>query len=142
EVADGRRRTLLVSGPVPPRRHVGRHGEDVEPGNMILPAGRVLRPQDLGVLASVGASPVAVVRRPTVAVIVTGDELLPCGSKPEGYRIVDSNSVMVEALVRRDGGVPNLRPPVPDRREEVRAVLESAAEDVVLVSGGSSVGQE
>src|SRR5438132_923050 len=79
-------------------------------GAVVFRAGRVLRPQDVGVLASLGASPVDVVRRPGVAILVTGDELLPCGAKPEGFRIVDSNSVMLEALVRRDGGVPQTAP--------------------------------
>jgi molybdopterin molybdotransferase len=127
---------------VTPGRHVGRRGEDIEIGTVVLRAGRVLRPQDVGVLASLGASPVSVVRRPTVAVLVTGDELLPCGSRPEGFRIVDSNSVMLDALVRRDGGLPLPVRTVPDRYEAVCDALRGAAADVVLVSGGSSVGQE
>ncbi len=133
---------LVVTDAVPPGRNVGQRGEDVEVGTVVLRAGRVLRPQDVGVLASLGASPVNVIRRPSVAILVTGDELLPCGAKPEGYRIVDSNSVMLEALVRRDGGVP--RPVVycPDNRDAVREALLGAEADVVLVSGGSSVGQE
>jgi molybdopterin molybdotransferase len=133
---------LRVSDAVPPGRHVGRRGEDVEAGTAVLRAGRALRPQDVAVLASLGASPVPVVRRPTVAVVVTGDELLPCGSRPEGFRIIDTNSVMLEALARRDGAVPTIASLVPDRREAVRAALVGAAADVVLVSGGSSVGQE
>jgi molybdopterin molybdotransferase len=134
--------SLRVSEPVPPGRHVGRRGEDIEPGTVVLRAGRVLRPQDVGVLASLGVSPVLVVRRPRVAVLVTGDELLPCGSKPEGYRIVDSNSVMLEALIRRDAGLPHTAQLVPDTREAVRSALLGADADVLLVSGGSSVGQE
>lgn len=133
---------LHVSEPVPPARHVGRRGEDIEPGAVVLRAGRLLRPQDAGVLASLGTSPVAVVRRPSVAILITGDELLPPGSKPEGSRIVDSNSVMLEALVRRDGGVPQSGPIIPDRREAVRQALLDSRADTVLVSGGSSVGQE
>jgi molybdopterin molybdotransferase len=133
---------LRVSDAVPPARHVGRRGEDIEAGAVVLRAGRVLRPQDVAVLASLGAAPVSVVRRPRVAVVVTGDELLPAGSKPEGYRIVDSNSVMLEALVRRDGGLAVVPPLVPDTREAVRAALAGADADVLLVSGGSSVGQE
>jgi molybdopterin molybdotransferase len=133
---------VRASDAVPPGRHVGRRGEDVEAGAVVLRAGRVLRPQDVAVLASLGAAPLSVVRRPRVAVVVTGDELLPAGSKPEGYHIVDSNSVMLEALARRDGGVPAVLPLVPDTREAVRAALVGADADVLLVSGGSSVGQE
>src|SRR5206468_2623857 len=133
---------LRVREPVPPGRHVGRRGEDIQSGTVVLRAGRVLRPQDLGVLASLGATPVTVVRQPTVAVLVTGDELLPCGAKPEGYRIVDSNSVMLAALVRRDGGLLSAVRMIADRADAVREALASATEDVILVSGGSSVGVE
>jgi molybdopterin molybdotransferase len=142
EVPDAAPPRLRVSEPVPPGRHVGRRGEDIEAGTLVLKAGRVLRPQDVGVLASLGATPVRVVRRPSVALVVTGDELLPCGSRPEGYRIVDSNSVMLAALIRRDGGVPAPALLVRDRFETVRDALARAAEDVVLISGGSSVGVE
>src|SRR5262249_9628522 len=81
-------------------------------------------------------------RRPTVAVLVTGDELLPCGSKPEGCRIVDSNSPMLLGLARRDGALPRSPLLVPDRRDAVRDALAASDADLVLGSGGSSVGQE
>jgi molybdopterin molybdotransferase len=133
---------LRVSEAVPPGRHVGRRGEDVSAGAVLLRAGRRLRPQDVGALASVGASPASVVRRPTVAILVTGDELLPCGARPEGCRIVDSNSPMLLGLARRDGALPQAPEPVPDLRDAVREALLATTADVVLVSGGSSVGQE
>jgi molybdopterin molybdotransferase len=133
---------LRVTEPVSPGRHVGRRGEDIEPGRTVLTVGRVLRPQDLGLLASLGVGTVPVVGRPRVEVLTTGDELLPVGSRPEGYRIVDSNSVMLAALVRRDGGEARVGPLIPDRRQAVRAALEGSTADVLLVSGGSSVGQE
>jgi molybdopterin molybdotransferase len=133
---------LRVTEPVPPGRHVGRRGEDVEPGRTLLPAGRVLRPQDLGLLASVGVAEVAVVRRPRVEVLITGDELLPAGAKPEGCCIVDSNSVMLAALVARDSGEPHVGPILPDRREMLRDAIRGSRADVLLISGGSSVGQE
>jgi molybdopterin molybdotransferase len=142
EVAQEEGGVLRVTEPVSPGRHVGRRGEDVEPGRTVLPAGRVLRPQDVGLLASVGVGTVSVVRRPRVDVLITGDELLPAGSRPEGYRIVDSNSVMLAALVRRDGGEPRVGPILPDRRERVREALTGSTADVLLLSGGSSVGQE
>ncbi len=135
-------RKVQVREAVAPGRHVGRRGEDIESGQVVLPRHRLLRPQDLGVLASIGTSSVSVVRRPRAAILVTGDELLPAGAKPDGFRIVDSNSVMLRALLSRDG-VSDIRVQmVADRRELVRAALEEATEDVLLVSGGSSVGQE
>ncbi|HYT88324.1 MAG TPA: gephyrin-like molybdotransferase Glp [Gemmataceae bacterium] len=142
EIAEGAAPRLRVREPVPPGRHVGRCGEDVQPGTVVLKAGRVLRPQDVAVLASLGASPVEVVRRPSVALLVTGDELLPCGARPEGFKIVDSNSVMLAALVRRDGGLPSEPLLLADRYETVKEALRSRTEDVILVSGGSSVGLE
>lgn len=133
---------VLVSDPVPPGRHVGRRGEDIESGQILFRPGRWLRPQDAGVLASVGLANVQVIRRPAISLLVTGDELLPAGSKPGGFQIVDSNSVMLEALVRRDGG--NLASPLrlPDRPDELRRAMLDFTTDLLLVSGGSSVGKE
>ncbi|HWG47112.1 MAG TPA: gephyrin-like molybdotransferase Glp [Gemmataceae bacterium] len=142
EVAQEEAGMLRVTEPVSPGRHVGRRGEDIEPGRTVLSIGRVLRPQDLGLLASIGVGEVSTIRRPRIDILITGDELLPVGAKPEGYRIVDSNSVMLAALVRRDGGEPRIAPLIPDRREAVREAMRSSTADVLLVSGGSSVGQE
>lgn len=133
---------VRVKEAIPPGRHVGVRGEDIAPGAVVLRKGRVLRPQDIGILAAIGLSAVTVVRKPRVAVVITGDELLPCGSKPEVNRIIDSNSVMLEALVHRDGGVATTRPILPDRHDAVRTAIMSAAADVILIAGGSSVGQE
>jgi molybdopterin molybdotransferase len=128
----------------PPGRHVGRRGEDVAPGTVVLSAGRILRPQDLGVLSAVAAATVAVIRRPRVAVIVTGDELLAPGAPAVEYRLADMNSVMLAALVARDGGLASVVGPLPDDRDLLRsAILDaSAAADLVLISGGSSTGPE
>jgi len=142
EFAEEKAGRLQITEPVPPGRHVGQKGEDIKAGVVVFQAGRILRPQDLGVLASLGISPLCVIRRPTVSIIVTGDELLPCGAKPEPFRIVDSNSVMLEALVHRDGGLAQIQPIVPDRREKIREAMLRTESDVLLISGGSSVGQE
>jgi molybdopterin molybdotransferase len=142
EVAQEEAEVLRIVEPVPPGRHVGRRGEDIELGRTVLHNERVLRPQDLGLLASLGVGIVSVVRRPCVDILITGDELLPAGSRPEGCRIVDSNSIMLAALVRRDGGEPRVSPPLSDRREVLREALVSSSADMILVSGGSSVGRE
>jgi molybdopterin molybdotransferase len=142
EFAEEKNCRLQVTEPVAPGRHVGKKGEDIKEGAIVFQVGRILRPQDVGVLASLGISPVSVIRRPSVSIIVTGDELLPCGSEPEAFRIVDSNSVMLEALVRRDGGMPHTKPIVPDRREMVREAMLLNESDILLITGGSSVGQE
>ena len=127
---------------VAPRKNVGATGEDIRAGALVIEAGRWLRPQDGGLLASIGVSSVACVRRPRVQLLITGDELLPPGSRPKGACIVDSNSVMLRALVERDAGEVIPHSIVPDRVELIRSILEDSNADVLLVSGGSSVGQE
>jgi molybdopterin molybdotransferase len=77
-----------------------------------------------------------------VQIIVTGDELLPPGQKPSGAHIVDSNSVVLDALSRRDGAAEVVVRRLPDRASEIESALAEAPADVVLVSGGSSVGRE
>ena len=136
---DGNR--LLAMGDVSPGKHVGQLGEDVRVGDVVLEAGRRLRPQDIGMLSALGFSHVPVVRRPRVRILITGDELLPMGTPPAGYQITDANGPMLAALVARDGGE-SLGPiMVPDDRDAILSALRGEA-DVVLVSGGSSVGQE
>ena len=126
---------------VSPGKHVGRSGEDIVRGTTLLRAGRVLRPQDVGVLSSVGVGGVAVFRQPRVRLIVTGNELLPAGSKPHDYRIADANGPMLAALVERDGGVVDFPGLVPDESGPILDALQADA-DVIIVSGGSSVGIE
>lgn len=133
---------LLVRAAATPGGHVGPAGEDVHAGTVVLAAGRRLRPQDVGLAASIGCARLAVRRRPRVDLVVTGDELLAPGTVPSGARIVDSNTPMLEALVRRDGGAIGRSVRVADDREAVAEALEAADGDLLLVSGGSSVGQE
>ena len=133
--------SIYAVASVSPGKNVGRVGEDIPRGAQILERGRVLRPQDLGVLSSVGHGEVSVVRRPRVRLVVTGNELLPAGSRPEGVHIADANGPMLAALVERDGGVVEFPGLVRDDREAILAALNADA-DVVIVSGGSSVGVE
>jgi len=126
---------------VSPGKNVGRRGEDIQAGMDLLPAGRRLRPQDIGLISSIGCGQVEVIRRPKVRIVVTGDELLPPGSMPHGCQIADSNSPMLANLIHRDGGIAINPGIVPDQPDEVLKALRSEV-DIVLVSGGSSVGQE
>ena len=125
-------------------RHVGAIGEDIQTGEIVLSRGRLLRPQDLGVLSALGLPQVRVVRKPAVSIVVTGDELLPAGSKSSGSEIADANSPMLAALVERDGGIAAIIGPLSDDRAGLRAAirLEADRADLVIVSGGSSVGPE
>ncbi len=135
---------VFVVEPTPPGRHVGRRGEDIPSGIAVLPAGRVLRPQDLGVLSALGVSSPEVIRQPSVAILITGDELLPPGTPSRDARIADMNSVMLNALIVRDGGKALVLGPLADDRARLRETLAEAAShhDLLLVSGGSSTGPE
>lgn len=142
EICEEREGGVLVSEPVAPRKNVGAVGEDIRRGDRVLARGRRLRPQDVGLLASIGRAEVACVRKPKVRLLVTGDELLAAGSVPSGARIVDSNSVVLRGLVARDGGIVLPFEIVPDVPEQIRAWMADPAPDVLIVSGGTSVGQE
>jgi molybdopterin molybdotransferase len=126
---------------VSPSKHVGRRGEDITRGTTLLQPGRLLRPQDLGVISSIGVGEVRVLRKPRVRLVVTGNELLPAGSQPHGSRIADANGPMLAALAERDGGLVDFPGLVADEHDAILDALHAAA-DVVIVSGGSSVGIE
>ena len=126
---------------VSPGKNIGRRGEDIRRGTTILDAGRVLRPQDLGVLSSIGKAVVSVVRRPRVRLVITGNELLPAGSPPSGFQITDANGPMLAALIERDGGDVVFPGLVRDNPDMILKALQTEA-DVIIVSGGSSVGIE
>jgi molybdopterin molybdotransferase len=132
---------IRVLAQVPAGKHVGRVGEDIQAGETLLAAGRRLRPQDLGAASSVGCSRLPVVPRPRVRILLTGSELLPAGTPPQGFQIADANSPLLEAIVGRDGGEVVSTESLGDSQERLRNALCQPA-DVVLVSGGSSVGQE
>lgn len=132
---------IEVAAAVPVGRNIGRVGEDVAVGDTILPAGRHLLPQDVGLLTAVGHSPVEVVRRPIVRIVVSGDELLPPGASPAGSSIVDSNSPMLAALVERDGGIPDVVR-LPDERKVMEDALTLGGADVIITAGAASVGTE
>ena len=134
---------VKVIDTIPPSKNVGMPAEDVARGCVILPAQRRLRPQDVGIISSLGISHVPVVRPPRVRLVVTGNELLPAGSTPYGAVISDANGPMLQALVRRDGGVvtDDSLAIVADDPVAIRDAMLTEA-DFILVSGGSSVGRE
>ena len=141
ETEPGGTRCISALAAVSPGKNVGRIGEDIVRGTTLLEPGRVLRPQDLGVLSSIGQGKARVVRRPRVRLVVTGNELLPSGSRPQGFHIADANGPMLAALIERDGGVVDFPGLVRDDRDAILEALHADA-DIVIVSGGSSVGIE
>jgi molybdopterin molybdotransferase len=133
---------LEVTAAIAAGRNVGRAGEDVRRGNRVVPAGRLLLPQDVGLLSSVGCSRVAVHRRPRVRLIVSGNELLPAGERPGGTLITDSNGPMLAALVARDGGVVEKSFRLPDDPAALREALSRPGAEVIVTAGAASVGRE
>ncbi len=123
-------------------KHVGRVGEDIAEGRCVFSAGRRLRPQDVGLLASLGFADVPVVRRPNVRILVTGNELVPPGQPRGEFQIYEANSSMLRGLIDRDGGLLESQRNLPDRKDAIRAAMTNPGADVILVSGGSSVGVE
>ena len=148
--------SIFAISEVSPRKNVGHRGEDIVRGTTLLDVGRVLRPQDVGVMSSIGLAAAAVVRRPRVRLVITGNELLAAGSKPRGYQITDANGPMLAALAERDGAVVDFPGLVRDDEEAILDALGpleggpytfkggayTLDADVVIVSGGSSVGIE
>jgi len=126
---------------VSPGKNIGKRGEDIVRGTPLFEAGRVLRPQDLGVLSSIGRGSVSVIRRPRVRLVITGNELLPTGTPPRGFEIADANGPMLAALADRDGGEVLFPELVRDNPAAILEALQTDA-DIILVSGGSSVGVE
>jgi molybdopterin molybdotransferase len=141
EFTEGDKDHVWLMDAVAQGKNVGQIGEDLCLGGTVCKSGRLLRPQDLGVLSSIGCGEVEVIRPPRVRILITGNELLPAGTPPEGYRIADANGPMLAALVQRDGGQILFQGHVSDDPDQLRTALTAPA-DVVLVSGGSSVGQE
>ena len=142
EIAETDGDTVRVREAVAPGKHVSAVGEDIRRGDLVVQRGRRLRPQDVGVLASIGAAEILVVRRPRVSILITGDEVLPAGDAPRDALISDADGPMLRALAERDGaGAIELRY-LPDDRDAMRALFAAHDGDVLLVSGGSSVGPE
>lgn len=142
EYATEQQGRIAVTRPVTPWQHVGRVGEDIQAGACVLAAGRRLRPQDGGLAASLGLAQLDVVRRPRVRLLVTGNEVVAPGTPKGPWDIYDANSVTLRGLVRRDGGEIESHQRLGDDPAVIAAALSAPGADVVLVSGGSSVGSE
>jgi molybdopterin molybdotransferase len=135
--------TVAVFRPVAPGENVIRAGEDYAPGTVLLEQGCRLRPQDLGVLSGLGITSVPVYRQPRVAILSTGDELVPAELTPPPGKIRDINSTTLAALVEEAGGIALTHGICSDDLERMLTVCTEALHeaDVLLLSGGSSVGQ-
>ena len=121
--------------------NIRRAGEDVVPGTVIIKAGTVLRPSEVGVLASLGKPTVKVYRKPVVSVLATGDELLEVGEALAPGKIYNSNNYSVAGLVLRYGGVPKVLGIARDNMDSLQSkIAEGVDADMVITSAGVSKG--
>lgn len=125
-------------------QHVRPVGEDIVQGEMILPGGHKIRPIDIGVLLSGGITKIMVLKKPCVAILPTGTELVEPDSEPAEGSIIESNSYMFEALIEQGGGLPERFAPVPDDAALLKEKIDSLTRqyDIVLVCSGTSAGSE
>ncbi|WP_136525551.1 molybdopterin molybdotransferase MoeA [Geomonas ferrireducens] len=132
---------IVIRGKVKAGDHVRRRGEDISRGDVVIPTGSLLRPQEIGMLSAMGNTSLAVYRRTRVAILATGDELLEPGATPEPGKLINSNSYSLAAQVLDAGGDPVLLGIATDNLEatceKIRAGLNA---DFLVITGGVSVG--
>ncbi|MBA4420732.1 MAG: molybdopterin biosynthesis protein [Anaerolinea sp.] len=135
---------VLIRASVTPWSHVRLLGEDIVATQLVLPAGHVLRPFDLGAVAASGYGSVKVIRKPKVAIIPTGNELVEIGREVKTGDIIEYNSLVMAAQVNDWGGITQRYPIVKDDLDQLReAVLHAASRsDLILLNAGSSAGSE
>jgi molybdopterin molybdotransferase len=145
EDTDGGDARVTITSARDIHRNIRRRGEDIQIGRTVLEAGTPIGPAQIGLLASVGAASVDVHRRPRVAFIATGDEVVDLdrfGEALDGRKIVTSNSYTLSAMIRASGGVPLNLVIARDDPAELRARIESAVgSDLLITSAGISAGE-
>lgn len=135
--------TVKIFTPVYPHQHVGKRGADLKAGDVAVTAGMLLNPARVGALAAAGITEVDVYARPRVAILSTGNEVAEPGAPLEPGHIYDINRYTLEAIARDHGAEPHARAAAPDTIADLTAALTRAAAeaDIVVFSGGSSVGE-
>lgn len=137
-------RSIRLRAGLPPWSHVRPMGEDIVATQLVLPSGHVLRPVDLGAVAAAGHDRISVSRKPRVAILPTGTELIEIGQPIETGKIIEFNSLVLAAQIRLWGGEAFRYPITPDDYALIRQRVQDAAEknDLVLLNAGSSAGSE
>ena len=137
--ADDRIRVLT---PVYPRQHVGRRAADIAAGQPVLAAGDRLTPSRIGALAATGITDVDVYGRPRIAILSTGNEIVEPGAPLGPGQIYDINRFTLSSIISAHGGVPVVYPTAPDNLQDLTAAVKTTSgEDMLVFSGGSSVGE-
>lgn len=141
ELTDGGLERVTIREALRAGSNIRRRGEDVRAGDVVLRSGLRIGPAEIALLAGAGRTRVAVGRRPEVAILSTGDELIEAGDAVAPGKIVNTNAHLLAALVREAGAIPRPLGIVRDTREATIAAFErAAASDFVISSGGVSVG--
>jgi putative molybdopterin biosynthesis protein len=136
--------SIRIRSTVAPWSHVRPMGEDIVATQLILPAGHILRPVDLGAIAAGGHQEIMVARKPKVAILPTGTELVPIGSQLKAGDILEYNSLVLAAQIKSMGGEPTRFPIIKDDFDLICERVEEAAQDhdLILLNAGSSAGAE
>lgn len=136
--------TVLINKPTTYGEKVVEIGEDIAKEEVIIKKGKRLRPYEIGVLSSLGITKVPVCRKPKVAIISTGDEIVDPNKEPKLGQVRDINSYILQASIIEDGGIPINYGIIRDDFNLLKNTVEKAIEDtdIVLISGGSSVGKK
>ncbi|HKY20592.1 MAG TPA: gephyrin-like molybdotransferase Glp [Vicinamibacterales bacterium] len=133
---------VRIFSEVPPQHHVGRRGADIQSGQVVVSAGETINSSRIGALAAIGTRAIEVYERPRVAIVSTGNEIIEPGRTLEPGQIYDINRFTLAAVVSENGGLPVPYPPVRDTLDALTSTLEEClTNDVVVFSGGSSVGE-
>lgn len=137
-------KSIRIRASVAPWSHVRPLGEDIVATQLVLPAGHVLRPADLGAIAASGHQTIKVARKPKVAILPTGTELVPIGSKLKAGDILEYNSLVIAAQIKNMGGEPTRYPITKDDFDLICQCVAEASQthDLVLLNAGSSAGAE
>jgi molybdenum cofactor synthesis domain-containing protein len=132
---------VAIGAEAAPMQNIGRKGADISPGDLVVRRGDLLNPSRLGAIAAIGRARVDVFARPRVAILSTGNEVIPPGTPLGPGQIYDVNRFTLAAVVEAHGGAAELRTPARDTLEDLeRALDDCASADVIIFSGGSSVG--
>ena len=136
--------SVTIHAAAAPWQHIRQIGEDVCAGEMILPSFSEITPSAIGAMIAGGVTEADVIARPVVGIIPTGDEIVPPKPDPKPGEIMEFNSSIFSAMLMRLGAVPMTYPIVPDRFDEIRAMLEKALDecDMVILNAGSSAGRD
>lgn len=136
--------SVRIRAAVAPWSHVRPLGEDIVATQLVLPAGHTLRPVDLGAIAASGHQNITVARKPKVAILPTGTELVPIGSKLKSGDILEYNSLVMAAQIKAMGGEPTRYPITKDNFDSIFERVQAAAQthDLILLNAGSSAGAE